>query len=307
MLRLLVTAALVLTALFATTTMTLAHVWESSSGIDPNWQIIFTNFDLRYGQVAQIMNVDGGGIQPLALHLMPVTYPDCSPDGNTLAFVAGNHLYTAETNGENRRQIDPRRITGVRDLGVSNDGTALVFDGQVELNFGIYVFNIATAQWSELTAQVLADADRYFSGYDLSPDGARIAYHAFKLSVVHPNGSVALELPGQVLDPVWSPDGNAIAFTADWDGNFDIYIMDVDQFIIWQLTRLDGDTGYRFPAWSPDGRYLTFLGFAGQGVGGAIYLINADGSGQRAIYPEGVKAETACILTARPASLVAGS
>jgi Tol biopolymer transport system component len=108
-----------------------------------------------------------------------------------------------------------------------------------------------------------------------------------------------------VVDGVWSPDGNTIAFAANWDGNFDIYIMDVHHFIIKQLTHLDGDSGYRFPSWSPDGHHLTFLVYGGLDVGGEIHIMNADGSGQRLLLDSAVKAETACFLTTRPTSLLA--
>ena len=34
--------------------------------------------------------------------------------------------------------------------------------------------------------------------------------------------------PGRDSDPVFSPDGNKIAFVSDRDGNFDIYVMNAD-------------------------------------------------------------------------------
>jgi Tol biopolymer transport system component len=306
MLRLLMTIALALTALFATATMALARVWESSSTMDPDWQIIFTNFDLRYGQVAQIMNLDGSDIQPLDLHLMPVTHTDCSPDGNTLAFVAGNHLYTTLATGENRHRFDERRIPNISDLGVSNSGSQIIFAGRLDGSFGIYLLNAENSHELHLTNLMPPEAGRYGDNYDLSAEGSLITYSTpEQFAVLRTDGTELIELPGQVVDGIWSPDGNTLAFAANWDGNFDIYIMDMDHSLIRQLTYLDGDSGYRFPSWSPDGRFLIFLTWGGLGVGGAIHVINIDGSGQRLLRDSSIKAETVCFLTARPTLLIA--
>lgn len=50
--------------------------------------------------------------------------------------------------------------------------------------------------------------------------------------------------------PAWSPDGEQIAFTSDWDsGNWEIYVMNADGS---GLTRLTDDAAEdSFPAWQP--------------------------------------------------------
>ncbi len=75
--------------------------------------------------------------------------------------------------------------------------------------------------------------------------------------------------------PVWSPDGQKIAFFSDRDGDSEIYIMDKDGSNLVQLT---DNTGYDgTPRWSPDG---TKLAFDTDRDGGDwdIYIMNPEGS-----------------------------
>jgi TolB protein len=68
-----------------------------------------------------------------------------------------------------------------------------------------------------------------------------------------------LDMPdmGYVVDPAWSPNGQLLAFS--WrrpSGNFDIYIMDIVNRQLVELTR-DAGRNER-PSWAPDGRHLVF-------------------------------------------------
>lgn len=48
--------------------------------------------------------------------------------------------------------------------------------------------------------------------------------------------------------PAWSPDGNAMVFASDRDGDYDIYTMHADGSALEKLTDLPDDEG--LPAWS---------------------------------------------------------
>ena len=73
--------------------------------------------------------------------------------------------------------------------------------------------------------------------------------------------------------PVWSPDGQRIAFMSERDGNRDIYVIAADGSNPTNLTQDASFDGY--PAWSPDGQRIAFLS---QRDGNRdIYVIAADG------------------------------
>ncbi len=81
-------------------------------------------------------------------------------------------------------------------------------------------------------------------------------------------------------DPKLSPSGNQIAYVR-WGpsmGDSQIWVMDTDGSNRQQLT--SGETDY-YPAWSPDGRYITFARMA-SGTGG-IFLVGSDGTDEMQI------------------------
>jgi Tol biopolymer transport system component len=57
--------------------------------------------------------------------------------------------------------------------------------------------------------------------------------------------------------PVWSPDGNKIAFTSNREGNYNIFLMKADGSGITRLTSSSDDETY--PAWFPDGKSIAYL------------------------------------------------
>ncbi len=84
--------------------------------------------------------------------------------------------------------------------------------------------------------------------------------------------------------PDWSPDGRKIAFSSTRDGNWEIYVMDVEispenaqAGDIQPLTNDEGDD--LSPAWSPDGTQIAFS--SDRDGDWEIYVMNANGSNIR--------------------------
>jgi TolB protein len=78
------------------------------------------------------------------------------------------------------------------------------------------------------------------------------------------------------VEPAWSPDGSAIAFSSKREGSFDIYTMDADGEGTRRLTTSREDESH--PSWAPDGDRLVFsMGTRS----GDLYLVNRDGTGLR--------------------------
>jgi TolB protein len=93
---------------------------------------------------------------------------------------------------------------------------------------------------------------------------------------------VRLTTQAAALHGVWSPDGRKIAYHAvAASGRFDIHVMNADGTNGVTLTTDPQDDVY--PQWSPDGTQIAFersvLGSAARGV----WVMNADGSGQRVV------------------------
>ena len=94
-----------------------------------------------------------------------------------------------------------------------------------------------------------------------SPDGRQLAVmKEFSIWIFDLETLEGREIPKTRVGmlPAWSPDGLQIAFRSDilHEGNWDIYLTDIDGQILWRLTTDRGDD--RFPAWSPDGTELAF-------------------------------------------------
>jgi Tol biopolymer transport system component len=105
--------------------------------------------------------------------------------------------------------------------------------------------------------------------------------------------------PGNRNDmPVWSPDGDSIAFFSDRRGNSDIFVMNSDGSHVEQLTR-DVFASFYFtkspadssPSWSPDGGQIAFeSGRDNQMltyVNHDIYVMAADGSNVKRLTDDG--------------------
>jgi Tol biopolymer transport system component len=291
MLRLLVTAALVMTALFATATMALSRVWETAGEMDEGWRVV-------YGR--EVMNLEGSNIGFLPLsNVEMVSGIDCSPDGNTLAYIEEDTIYVARSDGEELGQIS-RDTRPAEEVYISNDGKVALtstYDGRV------YIVWLENAQWTYLT-DILPTGDLYYRArFDLSSDGSRIAYQTepLKVDVVKADGTVLTEIPGAYM-PAWSQQG-LLAFAAEWDGNSDIYVMDVDRSVIAQMTHQDENFGNAFPAWSPDGNRIFYSYYVDRySQFGDLYAISVNDSSPHLL---GRISQITCLLTAQPTSLIA--
>lgn len=118
------------------------------------------------------------------------------------------------------------------------------------------------------------------SGPRLSPDGRQILYTRGWVDKVNDRRESSLYLmnadgsrPRKLLDggsAEWSPDGTRIAFNSLRNGQFDIFVMNLDGTDVRQLTTNPGKDF--LPRWSPDGKSILFHSDAG-GESDDIHLI----------------------------------
>jgi len=82
--------------------------------------------------------------------------------------------------------------------------------------------------------------------------------------------------------PAVSRDGKRIAVTRDIEGYGQVFVMGVHGRHVRELTHTHANSG--LPAWSPDGRQIAFATDRNApDDGDEIYVMNSDGTGQRAV------------------------
>ena len=129
----------------------------------------------------------------------------------------------------------------------------------------------------------------------LTPDRAtlpgQIAFTCFvdgfdNLCLMYADGTVSRRLTQtQATDfyPSLSPDGRQIVFSSRREGNFDIYVQDLETA---EVRRLTSGLGSNFgPEFSPDGTQIVFA--SSRDNVGHIWVMNADGSEPRQLTTEG--------------------
>jgi Tol biopolymer transport system component len=156
--------------------------------------------------------------------------------------------------------------------------------------------------WLDRNGNVVETLDLEPAGYtapEISPDGRFIALS----KVVSPEESDiwVLELermvmtrftfgPGTSSDPIWSPDGRAIAYSTDADGPWNIYRKpfpgggDPEPVAV-------GEALFKNPlSWSPDGKYLLYEQI-GTGTNMDLWIAPMDGSGEPRPYLDDIPQE----------------
>ena len=81
--------------------------------------------------------------------------------------------------------------------------------------------------------------------------------------------------------PAVAHDGRRVAFTRDIHGYAQVFVIDLRDRTVRMLTHARANSG--LPAWSPDGRLIAFATDRNAPGGDVIYVMNADGSGQRQV------------------------
>lgn len=207
-----------------------------------------------------------------------------SPDGRMLAFLRNFEarqtqvLYTVPVRGGGLRRIygGQRDVTITRRPDWSPDGQRLAFSA----GRGVFYVYVAKAHVRGVRRLRRGDWPTF------SPDGRRIAFtvgsvlHVMSASGAQPR-RVRSEGGSLFNDgPVWSPNGRAFVYaTFRLESDLEIAVINADGSGLRPLTR---NKVHDFsPAWSSNRRRI-----ASQ-RSGAVWLMNADGSGQRRLIAGG--------------------
>lgn len=196
------------------------------------------------GQVRQIIAQEG-------LNLGADWHPDGSELLVSLSRSGDPEIYRVSASGEILR-----RLTAMPSIEISPSwdpaGRDLVFTSDRTGSPQLYVIDGDGAGRRRLTFE-----GRYNDSADWSPNGEKIVYatregNATQLILIRATGEERRLLTDQrwrnCEDPSWAPDGRHIVFASDRNGTAKLYVMDVVEGAVRQLTF--GDEPDITPAWS---------------------------------------------------------
>jgi TolB protein len=264
-------------------------------------------FQTTYGGEFYTINVDGTGLRRITDGLDPVW----SPDGERIAFTRlrdPRGVWVVDAEGSSPRQVFDWHEA--RYPSWSPDGGQIVFSrqyrgrlqetkrcfqgpkGQVcwtarpnpHYNLGIVRVNDGSF-WEPLPSS---------SERSLAPDWSRVSdqivyvdVHGLFVQSADGQNRYQLTNDNKDINPVWSPDGDQVAFVRRQHDHWEIYVVDVDGGNLRRLTNTpewpDGTVANSVaPAWSPDGSYIAFL--TDRTGEWEIWFMKADGSGQTGMF-----------------------
>jgi serine/threonine-protein kinase len=208
--------------------------------------------------------LEGTGSHRLVQDTVLLAGPRWSPTGDAVYYLRGDELRKLRVAPDGRARGTHEVLQAGLDAahGIYNPGLSLTADGRT------LVFTKAQSHsniWlltADATAVQLTQGTAAKSAPRLSPDGTRIAYVRFEgaggdVYVVPTDGGTPRRLSahGQaVTNPVWSPDGTALAFGARIEGKIRMQtvLLDVGQVRTYQSTEM-GENGL---AWAPGRRIV---------------------------------------------------
>ena len=232
------------------------------------------------------MDPDGGNMVRLTDNSATDLSPAWSPVGRRIAFTplpANNKgdIYVMDADGSNLMRLTD--TPGAATPCWSPDGRRIAFTIR-----DLFVIDVDGSNLTRLTNTDVITFDPAWS-----PDGSQIAYVSWPSSDT-PNIQVIDVAGGRPRpltanqdfneSPAWSPDGSQILFASDRDSRdleFEIFVMNADGTSPVNLSQSSGSSDSD-PAWSPDGTQILFS--SNRNLGRShVFLMNADGSGQREI------------------------
>ena len=241
-----------------------------ASNRDGNWEL----YSVRPGEPNSLYRLTDNAADDL--------YPAWSADGRKLAFTSrrdGNaEVYTMDLGAAQVRRVtqqgseewapawspDGSRLAYQSDRNGQSDIYVCAVDGSGETRLTPMEGNHEAPHWAPDGSGFVFDSDL---------DVAEAVHASINLYLMGADGANPRRLLANAEWPVFSPDGDAIAFISRRTGFWQVFLVRKDGSGLRQLTR--GTYDARYPAWSPDGQWIAFAG--NQGGRWEIYAIATAG------------------------------
>jgi TolB protein len=182
-----------------------------------------------------------------------------------------------------------RRLT--TEDGIRHFYPSLAPDGQSVVYVAFRETNVYEIYEISLDGQVTRLTDRLgvLTAPEISPDNLAIVFTRWNpendthsIWLVDRDGSHPRKVIDLGWDPTWSPDGTQILFASNRDGPNQLYAVNLDGSGLRQVSDLPALRGRS--DWSTLGQVVTY---SGEPWKRELYLMNADGSDQHQLTPEG--------------------
>lgn len=174
--------------------------------------------------------------------------------------VGNTDVYVADRDGRNRICVACRPCDEAEPAW-SPDGQSVVYQSNCEGSYDIWRVDAQGGTPIRLTET--ANVDEREPDWSLSD---RIAYRTSlrdqarnsdgELWIMNNDGTGNRSLGIRGRSPIWSPNGMRIVFMSERDGSWEIFLYDYELDGTHKLTNCS--TNCRWPAWSPDGRFVIY-------------------------------------------------
>ena len=259
-------------------------------------KVAFTTYDNNFYYNLYIIDIDGQNQKFLSKGKQFCGSPVWSPDDSRLAFVkndaavGGNYdIFSIRSDGTNEI-----RLTNQNDNFSPHyfpDNSSMIFSSSTNTGMGVYKMRLDGSN-----KQLLTPHNKSFGDPKISPRGDMIAmtsndWNGSQIFVMTSEGNNLQQLtftvssriyPGSPPDgncnPVWSPNGNKLAYVSYENGSPDIFIINSNGSGNTRLT----DTPLRDegPCWTKDGNYILFSSNRNLNVSSEIYIMRSEGQFQ---------------------------